>query len=95
MESSFAHLNPTENDDGARIVAEYEGFKTGQTIRVLDDAEEDGPFAGTYADDEGELQIEVVGAAKYGNERISFGIKTEHHDEFVEVDPANIEVVSG
>lgn len=93
MKSRFAELNPTKNEDGDVIVAEYEGWKTGQKIRVLDDADESGPYAGTYADDEGELQITVCGAPEYGNERINFGIKTEHHDEFVDVDPENIEAI--
>ncbi len=92
MESKFAHLAVTVDEEGSRIVTEsVNGFKTGQRIRVLEDADENGPFAGTYADDEGELRIEVVGAPEYYNEHLSYGIKTEHHDEFTDVDPDNIE----
>jgi hypothetical protein len=91
-ESRFAPLTTEKNEDGSRVVTdEVNGFKSGQTVRVIEDADEAGPFAGTYADDEGELQIEVVGAPEYGNERLSWGIKTEYHDSFVDVDPENIE----
>jgi hypothetical protein len=93
-ESRFAHLTVEVDEEGSRIVKdEVDGFKSGQKVRVLHDADESGPFAGTYAGDEGELRIEVVGAPEYGNERLSFGIKTEHFDEFTDVDPDNIEVV--
>lgn len=93
-ESRFAHLTIEVNEDGGRVVKdEVQGFKTGQTVRVLADADEQGPFAGTYEGDEGPLQIEVVGAPEYGNERLSFGIKAEGFDEFTDVDPDNIEAV--
>jgi hypothetical protein len=97
MKSQFDHLTIETDDEGSRIVTdEVNGWKTGQKIRVIDDADESGPYAGTYAGDEGELRIEVVGAPEYGNERLSYGIKTEHFDEFTDftdVDPDNIELV--
>lgn len=90
----IADLTIEVDEDGSRIVKdEIGGLRTGQRVRVLEDADESGPYAGTYADDEGELQIEVVGSPQYGNERVSFGIKTEHHDEFIDVEADNVEIV--
>lgn len=85
-ESRYAHLNPTKDENGSWVVAEYEGWKTGQKIRALEDDEDEGIYAG----DEGTLLIEVVGSPEYGNERIAFSIKTEQMDA-AEVARANFE----
>jgi hypothetical protein len=78
-----------EPDAPDRAVREHEGFTYGDRVRVLDDVEEEGVFA----DDEGVLVIERVGAAEYQNERVMLGLIPDGMDGAVEVTSDNIEQV--
>ncbi|MGH2897173.1 MAG: hypothetical protein ACRDMZ_00750 [Solirubrobacteraceae bacterium] len=72
-----------------RPVAECGGWHFGERVRVIDDDEESGMFAG----DEGWLVLETVGAAEHGNERVCFGVLADGFADPVEVQPDNIESV--
>ncbi len=62
------------------------------TWMVRDDTYED---VGLYAEDVGELTAVVVGAEKYGNQRVMFNFVTEDNDEGNEVrDPLILEPVT-
>ena len=58
----------------------------GRFVAIEDDEDE-----GIYSGDEGELSACVVGAAQYGNERVSYSLKLEGRDE-TEVDPENVDL---
>ena len=87
--SRFKHLDVKKDEEGRLMVAEYEGWKTGDKIRVLEDDEEEGVWEGN----EGTLELEIVGSPDYGNERVSFAIVQDGVDP-LEVQPDNIEAVT-
>lgn len=53
-------------DDPANAVHELDGFQFGERVRVIEDDEDNGIFAG----DEGDLILEEVGAVEYGSQRV-------------------------
>lgn len=70
-----------------RPVERYEGYSFGERVRVVEDDDRDGLFAG----DEGYLVLQEVGAAEYGNVRTDVGILMDGYDSPQSTDIDNIE----
>lgn len=77
-------------DDRDRAVDEMDGWHFGESVRIIEDAEQpDTVFAG----DEGDLILEQVGAAEYGNVRTAAFFVQPGVMDPVEVTLDNIETV--
>lgn len=72
-----------------RPVAELHGWHYGERVRILEDDDEHGIFAG----DEGWLIFEEVGAVEYHNLRVSAGFVPDGQDSGDEVSLDNLESV--
>jgi hypothetical protein len=70
-----------------RPVEEFEGFAFGDEVRVIEDDEEQGAYAG----DEGIAMPEEVGSVEHGNLQVKMYVLVEGYDSTVEVDPDNLE----
>lgn len=68
-------------DDPERKVETHEGWTYGERVRVVQDDENEGLFEGT----EGNLLIEKLGAAEYGNVRVGVFFVEDGMDGPVEV----------
>jgi hypothetical protein len=70
-----------------RPVEEFEGWKFGQHVTVIDD----DPHGYVYAGDEGVLVPEQVGSEEHDNLQVKLYIVVDGTDSGVDVDPSNIE----
>lgn len=70
-----------------RAVKDYEGFTFGERVRVLEDSEEDGVYAG----DEGTVIIEKVGHAGGYNERTGVFLLIDGQIDPVEITALEVE----
>jgi hypothetical protein len=81
--------DPVELAD--RAVESYGGFGYGEHVRIVEDDENSGAYAG----ETGYLVFNEVGAAKYGNVRTAVSVALEGgYDSPLEVDLANVEPIS-
>lgn len=91
LEDRIAKVKAATGYDDAdeEAVLEAEGFTYGDRVRVVEDNEEEGVFAG----DEGFVLPCKVGAAAYGNERVMLAFLIDGFDSPVEVTPDSIEQI--
>jgi hypothetical protein len=75
------------DEDAERAVPEYNGWQYGERVRIIEDDEREGLFAG----DEGFIVIGEVGAPEYGNVRTAIHIIPDGMDGPCEVAYDNIE----
>lgn len=72
-----------------RPVKEHDGWTIGTRVRVLEDDEDNG----LYADTEGIVLPEEVGAVEYQNLHVKLFFLEDGMDAPIDVDPDNLELV--
>lgn len=87
FEEAISRVEAILGEQINRPVAEHDGWHFGERVRIIDDDDDKGVFAG----DEGHVVIEKVGAPEYGNVRTCVAVLVDGTDAPTEVGLDNIE----
>lgn len=72
-----------------RPVEVYQDWHFGTRVRIIEDDEDNG----NYADDEGLLVFEEVGAPEYHNVRTAVGVVLDGYDSYNNIELDNVEPI--